>query len=52
MNKIINLPLMSNPLNWGVVWVVLLLTAYAFTTITHGLTKSGGCGCGSPNASD
>jgi len=43
MDNFINLKLLSHPLNWGVVWIVLLLTAFALTVICH--STGSDCAC-------
>lgn len=44
MDRIINLPLLAHPLNWGIVISVLLLTGYAFTVIVEAV-HGNGCNC-------
>jgi hypothetical protein len=37
--QVINLKLLAQPVNWGIVWTVLLIAAFAYTTIHDGLVN-------------
>lgn len=44
IGKIINLPLLMNPVNWGIVVAVLLVMTFGITHIAE--ATGGGCNCG------
>ena len=44
LGRIINIPLISQPLNWGIVLAVLLLAGWALT-VTAEAMGAGNCGC-------
>ena len=43
MESIINLRLMSHPLNWGIVWIVVFMASFALKEIREGI--GAGCDC-------
>lgn len=45
LNKVINVPLMLNPVNWGLVWSILLLMGVGFTAIVENARAN--CDCNS-----
>lgn len=41
--ELINLKMLSHPMNWFLVWIVILIASFAYKEIHRGL---GGCDCG------
>jgi hypothetical protein len=39
--EIINLKMMMHPMNWLIVWIVLLIASFAFKEIHNGVTNAG-----------
>ncbi len=44
MDRIVNLRLLSHPVNWLIVWTVLAIAGFAAMQVHKGLA-GGGCGC-------
>ena len=40
MEHLINLKMMTHPMNWFIVWVVLLIASFAFKEIHNGVTSN------------
>lgn len=49
IDRIINLRLITNPINWGIVLAVLLLMSYALMTVAEA-ANGGRCGCSEKEA--
>jgi hypothetical protein len=44
MDNVINLKMMSHPINWLLIWVALLVAGFAWKEVHQGLSDRS-CGC-------
>lgn len=42
MNRVINIPMLLHPLNWLLVWVVLMIAGFAMREIHRGIVNCHG----------
>jgi hypothetical protein len=49
IEKIINLRMLSEPINWFIVWAIVMIWGFALMTARDGLSASCGCDQGIPD---